>query len=88
MQMRNEGIAVATLKRPGHQPDLHRGIGHAPRRTRRFEIDGGEEALVDEFHGRIKNQESREEAGGRSGGCVGFSPWRECPARCIFSMFD
>jgi hypothetical protein len=49
MQMRNKGIAVATLKRPGHQPDLHRGIGHARSRARRFKVDGGEEALVEKF---------------------------------------
>ena len=55
----NEGIAMPALKRPGHEPDLHRGIRHARSRARRFEVDGGEKALVKEFHWRFKSQDSR-----------------------------
>ena len=49
VEVRNEGISMPALKRPRHQPDLHRGIGHARSRARRFKVDGGEEALVEKF---------------------------------------
>ena len=59
VEVGNEGISMPALKRPGHQPDLHRGVGHAGSRARRFEVDGGEEALVEEFHWRLESQDSR-----------------------------
>jgi len=83
VKVRNEGISVPAPKRPGHQPDLHRGIGHAGSRTRRFEIDGGEEALVEKFHGRLENQESREEAVTSD-----FLRGTSVPRAAFFSMFD
>jgi hypothetical protein len=82
VEIRNEGIVMTFIDGPRHHPDLHRGVCRAWSRARRFEIDRGEAALVKKFHLRNKNQE--EEARGRSGGYIGFSPWRECLARGIF----
>jgi len=59
VEVRNKGIGIPTLKRPGHQPDLHRGVRHPGCRTRRLEVDGGEAALADEIHRRHESQETR-----------------------------
>ena len=49
MKVGNEWSLIATLDRPGHQPNLHWGICHPGCGTRRLEVDGGEAALADKL---------------------------------------
>jgi hypothetical protein len=45
----NKSIAIAALKRPRYQPNLHWGIRHPRFGTRRLEVDGGETALANKL---------------------------------------
>ena len=49
MKMGDKSIAIAAIKRPRYQPNLHRSIRHPRFGTRRLEVDGGEAAFVNEF---------------------------------------
>lgn len=77
----NKGISVPVLKRPGQQPDLHRRIGLPRSRTRRFEVDGGEAALVNKF--QVASVQFSEKNPGEDARAT----WRRRHAPCLLLNF-
>ncbi len=50
VEIGDEGVVVAGEGRPGGEADLDGLVGHAGGGASGFEVDGGEEAFVDELH--------------------------------------